>query len=109
MSPRWNAERKAWVFVARSVRTPPLRVEQKRKKRQQLIAKCGSHCWLCNRPIINETPTLDHVTPRALGGSHDISNLRLAHGACNKLRGHGPVPELLLTKEMQVQRESVAA
>lgn len=102
MGPRWNGERQAWVFVARSVRTKAMGAQQKERKRQRLLAKYGPHCWLCNREIIDETPRLDHVVPRAIGGSHGISNLRLAHELCNNRRGHGPIPELLLTHDMRV-------
>lgn len=28
-------------------------------------------------------PTVDHILPFALGGSHGISNLQLAHLTCN--------------------------
>lgn len=33
------------------------------------------------------SPTLDHITPRSLGGSDDPSNLRAAHMWCNAVRG----------------------
>jgi 5-methylcytosine-specific restriction endonuclease McrA len=32
-------------------------------------------------------PTLDHVRPRAKGGSDAPSNLQLAHAACNWIKG----------------------
>ncbi len=38
--------------------------------------------------------TLDHALPRALGGSNDDFNLRLAHRWCNEHRGHLPIEEL---------------
>lgn len=31
--------------------------------------------------------TLDHVTPRSLGGSDTVENLQLAHHACNQAKG----------------------
>lgn len=101
MTPRWNPERKAWVFVLRSIRTPAMGADQKRRKRTALIALYGSHCWLCNKSIVDEEPTIDHIVPRALGGTHKLTNLRLAHQRCNKARGHGPVPVLVLTKKMR--------
>lgn len=102
MSPRWNSERRAWVFVSHSIRTPAMGAEQKRRRRKALIALYGPHCWLCNREIVGEEPTIDHVVPRALGGSHALANLRLAHALCNRRRAHGPIPELLLTKAMRL-------
>ena len=38
-------------------------------------------------------PTVDHVVPRARGGTSDPTNLRLAHRRCNGARG-SDVPEL---------------
>jgi 5-methylcytosine-specific restriction endonuclease McrA len=32
-------------------------------------------------------PSLDHILPRSLGGTHDSSNLRTAHLHCNSMRG----------------------
>lgn len=108
MTPRWNSERKARVFVARPVRTPPMSSELKRRRRAALVALYGSHCWLCNRPIVDENPTLDHIVPRAVGGSNRLHNLRLAHDRCNQRRADGPIPELLLTKAMRVKTECAA-
>jgi 5-methylcytosine-specific restriction endonuclease McrA len=102
VSPRWNPERRAWVFVARSVRTPAMCTEMRYRRRKALVALYGEHCWLCNKAIVGEEPTIDHVVPRALGGTHQLSNLRLAHDRCNRRRGHGPIPVLQLTKAMQL-------
>ena len=52
-------------------------------------------CWLCGERTSESfshrdllSPTLDHVTPRSLGGGHDPENLRTAHWLCNSIRGH---------------------
>lgn len=103
MNARWNAERKAWVFVSRSVRTSQLKGETRRKRKAALLKLYGPHCWLCNRAI-ESRPTIDHVVPRSLGGTHALENLRLAHFHCNQRRADGPVPELLLTKAMRAVR-----
>lgn len=34
-------------------------------------------------------PTVDHIIPRALGGSNQASNLRAAHAKCNNDAAHG--------------------
>jgi len=51
-------------------------------------------CQLCESPVRPEEdpnhpryPTLDHIQPRALGGSDAPENLRLACRQCNTLRG----------------------
>lgn len=52
-------------------------------------------CWLCNEQTSERwtsgdplAPTIDHVTPRSLGGGNERSNLRTAHLICNSLRGN---------------------
>lgn len=54
-------------------------------------------CWLCrddvDRTLIGSMspwrPSLDHVVPRAQGGSDDPDNLNLAHWWCNSARSDG--------------------
>ena len=46
-------------------------------------------CGLCGEPVRRDEATLDHVVPLSLGGQHDPTNLRLAHGSCNSRRGDG--------------------
>lgn len=62
--------------------------------RQQLEARDGRTCWLCQLPISpDDTATVDHVKPRSAypAGTpasvvDDLSNLRLAHLSCNSRR-----------------------
>lgn len=54
-------------------------------------------CWLCEEPVDSALigtksmwrPSLDHVTPRSLGGTDGHENLRLAHVWCNAARSDG--------------------
>jgi 5-methylcytosine-specific restriction endonuclease McrA len=86
------------------------RTERKRSLRNELVARYGRACWLCNRPIAHgDTLSIDHVRPLSKGGSSKIKNLRLAHERCNRKRGDGPVPELLLTADMALQTRAEAA
>lgn len=62
--------------------------------RASIYERDGWVCQLCGSPVDPEAPaqsresaTLDHITPRAHGGSDDPSNLRLAHMGCNADRG----------------------
>ena len=57
-------------------------------------------CWVCANDVdpdaVAGSPhagSVDHVVPRARGGSNDAANLRLAHRRCNGQRGSS-VPEL---------------
>lgn len=74
-----------------------------KSKRLAIYEACGWLCQLCLSPVRPEQhqhhpryPTLDHVVPRARGGSDDVENLRLACFQCNTLRGTNVdwVPEL---------------
>jgi 5-methylcytosine-specific restriction endonuclease McrA len=77
---------------------------RRRAKLRQLLERGGRFCWLCNSPIrTHQKATIDHVVPRALGGTHDISNLRLAHHHCNQQRKDGPPPVLILTERMRLE------
>lgn len=82
-----------------------------RSVRLQIYADAGWVCQLCQCPTrSNEDsnhpryPTLDHIVPRAHGGSDSLENLRLACRQCNITRGARVdwVPEL-----MEVRDESV--
>jgi hypothetical protein len=57
-------------------------------------------CWVCQGAVeprcpggSPHAPSVDHVVPRARGGTNDLSNLRLAHRRCNGQRG-SRLPEL---------------
>ena len=66
----------------------------------ELAARDGWVCWLCEGEIDPEAPrshpgapTVDHVVPKSRGGRTEASNLRLAHRRCNGRRGND-LPEL---------------
>lgn len=46
-------------------------------------------CWICRRFCPRDKASRDHIIPRSLGGTNDISNLALAHKLCNSKRGNG--------------------
>lgn len=61
----------------------------------------GDNCALCGKPIDFTLPrdgtrrvpgrsmgaSVDHIVPRAAGGSENLSNCQLAHGVCNQRKG----------------------
>lgn len=62
--------------------------------RMALFASDGWACQICSEPVDYTAdslsdwyPSVDHIVPRAHGGSDDISNLRTAHRWCNSVRG----------------------
>lgn len=65
-----------------------------RRARFAIYEACDWTCQLCLSPVRPDEdsnhpryPTLDHIVPRARGGSDDPENLRLACRQCNTRRG----------------------
>ena len=52
--------------------------------KQQLIEDYQSTCQICNGMFDNHFLELDHITPVALGGQSDISNLQILCFTCHK-------------------------
>ena len=61
--------------------------------REYLLEKWGRRCAYCDTP--NADFQLDHVFPKALGGSDRVSNLALACPACNLSKKHHPLASFL--------------
>lgn len=67
----------------------------------KLMSRDGPRCSICRvllerRALDSTHPnyiTFDHIVPRSRGGTDAHSNLRLAHKACNELRGNDPLVE----------------
>ena len=75
---RW--ERRGRRFVTTKVRTA-------------IYDRDNWTCQLCHQPVTRDydpddmwSASLDHITPRSHGGTHDPSNLRLTHRYCNAIR-----------------------
>lgn len=85
-------------------RAPVARFRVAKSKRLAIYEACGWVCQLCLSPVREDVsqhhpryPTLDHIVPRAHGGSDDAENLRLACFQCNTRRGTNVdwVPEVV--------------
>lgn len=63
------------------------------EKRLAIYERDGWTCRLCNVAVRSrfewtpDSPTLDHIVPRSLGGGHEETNLRTACWRCNSSRG----------------------
>lgn len=61
---------------------------------RQLAVRDGTACGICGLPVDMtltraesfECPSVDHIVPRSRGGSHEATNLQLAHLRCNRLK-----------------------
>ncbi|WP_296216258.1 HNH endonuclease [uncultured Corynebacterium sp.] len=58
--------------------------------RGQVLATHGTVCHLCGMP---GATSIDHIIPRAAGGTDDLDNLRPAHVSCNSSRQDQPLIE----------------
>jgi 5-methylcytosine-specific restriction endonuclease McrA len=63
----------------------------------ELARRDGSDCGICGEVVdLAATgdlgPSVDHIIPRAKGGSNDPSNLQLAHMRCNRLKSDRLIP-----------------
>lgn len=63
---------------------------QKRNLRALIGKRDGWHCHYCKTSLTLYTSTLDHVVPKALGGTLNSCNLRLACDHCNKAKADKP-------------------
>lgn len=65
------------------------RMGQKTAKRvrKALLRKYGDLCHWCKRRMKEQSMSIEHLVPLALGGDNSWENLRLAHVRCNMRRG----------------------
>lgn len=52
----------------------------------ELKKKDDAICPLCDLPLANELIEVDHIIPKAVGGLDEMSNLRLVHLTCHRVR-----------------------
>lgn len=78
----WNCfqNKKPWKAVPEKQRAGALR--GKHQKRIALMDRDGDLCFYCSKPLRDDA-TIEHLVPQSAGGTHALSNLVLAHYACN--------------------------
>ncbi len=57
-----------------------------KQKRLRLAWSQSHRCAYCDRFCTREIESLDHIIPRALGGTNRLENLVMACRACNQKR-----------------------
>lgn len=75
--------------------------------REYLLAKWNHACAYCGETGV--PLNLDHITPRARGGSNRVSNLACACIPCNTAKGARPVEEFLAGQPAVLTRVLAAA
>lgn len=84
----------AMVEAARNALDLPAATGWLHKLFAYLADRDGEQCSLCDEPIDLQSkdtrwgPSVDHVLPRSRGGSHELTNLALAHRSCNSRKGN---------------------
>lgn len=58
--------------------------KDKQRRRRAVISRDGEECARCGT---SKKLTIDHIIPRCLGGTNEISNLQLLCRACNSAKG----------------------
>lgn len=76
--------------------------------RQRLVAEHGMVCGLCGKPIESESElTVDHIIPRAMGGSTTYENCQLAHKACNFRKGNKYIDPEIVENNAEMTKNGV--
>jgi len=70
--------------------------------REYLLEKWGRACAYCDAAGV--PLQIDHIRPRAGGGSNRVSNLTLACGPCNQAKGSTPVEAFLSRSPARLAR-----
>lgn len=52
----------------------------------------GNNCFLCDEVLPAGDTTIEHLIPKAHGGSDALENTALSHSWCNRKRGTHPIP-----------------
>lgn len=93
----WNAEALAARdhLEAKAGSLAPVAVRGRRKGKgtvEALVIRDGEGCFFCASPLDGDI-TVEHLVAVAHGGPNHVSNLFLAHAACNQAAGHLSAPE----------------
>ena len=80
------------------------------KNKRYLYGEQGGYCLGCEEHFTLRNLTVDHIIPKARGGTDHISNLQLLCGACNSVKGDRPHEYLLacLTDKGFIKRRHAA-
>ena len=53
-----------------------------------IVMRDGDSCYICRQGQDPHDPCeVEHVRPKAMGGSDELENLALAHRSCNRAKG----------------------
>lgn len=81
-----------------------MRATYKANLRTRLVKQQGGRCAICNRSLVPQKATLDHIIPRSRGGPGSAWNYQAAHAHCNKTRGRNLDPGIDVTASLFERR-----
>lgn len=59
------------------------------KATKKILLRKSNLCGICGLAIENmKDATIDHIIPLSKGGVHGVSNMQIAHDACNQRKGN---------------------
>lgn len=64
-----------------------------KSKKIQVFKRDGDLCFYCGKYMSEEDMTIEHLISLNDGGTNKLSNMVLAHNACNHAVGHRPLNE----------------
>lgn len=104
----WNAEAvKARDHIAsRKGSLAPVAVRGRRNDKgtvEALLIRDGYNCFFCGIDLDGDI-TVEHLVSIAHGGPNHISNLFLAHAACNQEAGHMAAPHKVALRDRKRRR-----
>jgi 5-methylcytosine-specific restriction endonuclease McrA len=56
-------------------------------RRQSIINRDKSTCYICHKILDNKNVELDHIIPKSRGGDSSASNLSVSCFQCNRSKG----------------------
>lgn len=71
---------------------PAMGTSKRRRLKRELLARDGTFCFYCARPLLDDI-TFEHLVPRRHGGPDTTANLVLTHRDCNLQMGGRPAAE----------------
>lgn len=80
---------------------------------QKVGDRDGWVCGICHETVSSaakpatgwRSPTLDHIKPKAKGGTDGLANLQVAHYGCNQEKGDGTTKSPPRTPRSRVAQE----
>ena len=84
----WRAFKTGVDWRARENTRKSRTVTKRANTIRTLLKRDGACCVFCGREMAEQDITVEHIVPATAGGSTHLSNLTLAHAACNRMAAH---------------------